>query len=120
VAYQVGALAPVIVAPGLDARRQQDLSGGPTGGFLTGPQQQLPFNWRHAGASFIIGFLVAALLGLQVQQWRRPRRPAEPAGDDAAVQPTGGATHVLDPPTAGQAAGWPPHPDRPEGVRRIP
>src|SRR5262249_9731329 len=35
------------------------------------PNPVLPFNWRHITASFAFGFLVAALVGFQFQEWRR-------------------------------------------------
>jgi hypothetical protein len=129
-ASQMGVLAPVVLAPELDKPKAPPQLGPadlPSG---AGPQPQWPFNWRHILFSFVFGFLVAALVGLQVQQWRRPRRTAPdfpepeqttgPAGDEAAGPSMGGATHALDPGNAGKAAGWQAHPDRTEGIRGVP
>src|SRR5262249_23162579 len=120
VAYRLSTLAPMVVAPKLDQPQLPPTNQGPTPeGVLSGPALSPPFNWRHAGISFVFGALVALLLGLQIQQWRRRRRGAATAGDEAAGQSTEGATHVLDNATA--AAGFDgAHPDRPEGIRRVP
>jgi tetratricopeptide (TPR) repeat protein len=34
-------------------------------------EDRMPFNWRHIAVSFAFGFLVAALIGFQIQEWRR-------------------------------------------------
>ena len=124
-ADRLGALAPQVLGPALDV---PPLAASSPGQPVTASRPLLPFNLRHVVFSFISGFVMAALLGLQVQQWRRRRQVAldfqEPApntataGDEAAVQPRGGA-HVLDPGPTATAAGWP-HPDRSEGMGRVP
>ncbi len=113
IAYQAGALTIVVHAPAMDQPPMPPAP--PTPDTQVPPGQQLPFNLRHAAVSFLFGLLVAALLGLQVQQWRRRRRPEPPP-----TQPTTGETHVLDREGAGDGTAWEPHPDRPEGVRRLP
>jgi tetratricopeptide (TPR) repeat protein len=116
-AYQVSTLAPMVAAPEADKPPPPPGNQGAIpDGFLSPPP--VPFNWRHAGISFVFGALVAVLLGLQIQQWRRYRRAAVTAGDEAA-ESTEGATHVLDNGTAAAAADGA-HPDRPEGIRRVP
>jgi hypothetical protein len=125
---RLGTLGPRLATPQLDRPPLPSAppNQGPVG-TLYGSPPALPFNWRHVGASFVVGFLVAALLGFQVQQWRR-RRPAPaftepvsqtgPAGKEAAGQPPGG-THDLDPGTAGTGAGWQTG-DRSQGIRGVP
>jgi tetratricopeptide (TPR) repeat protein len=73
VAYQLSSLAPMVVAPQLDQPPQPPSNQGPVPeGLLSGSPP--PFNWRQAGISFVFGALVAVLLGLQIQQWRRGPR----------------------------------------------
>lgn len=57
-------------------RREQAFTGPPTPPPVEPP---LPFNWRHITASFAFGFLVAALVGFQLQEWRRRARANETA-----------------------------------------
>lgn len=40
----------------------------------------LPFNWGHVTVSFAFGFLVSALIGFQMQEWRRRKSPVPVAG----------------------------------------
>lgn len=51
---------------------QRDEDAAPTTVLVESvPSPTLPFNWRHIAVSFAFGFLVAALLGFQLQEWRR-------------------------------------------------
>jgi hypothetical protein len=41
-------------------------------------EERMPFNWRHIAVSFAFGFLVASLIGFQIQEWRRRRSDVRP------------------------------------------
>jgi hypothetical protein len=75
VAYTNAAVAQRVIVPELARRRQ--MAGMAPEPEERPPQAALPFDWRHVTVGFASGFLVAALLGLQWQEWRR-RRQAVP------------------------------------------
>jgi tetratricopeptide (TPR) repeat protein len=75
IAQETAALSPVVLLPLLRPRRGE-LPIPPTPpDAATAEPARLP-NWKHIIVSFVFGFLAAALLGLQWQEWRRRRQPA--------------------------------------------
>jgi hypothetical protein len=68
------------VAALAEMARLQEQQPGPPPGVMGDADGQpnaagptMPFNWRHVAVSFGFGFLVAALIGFQWQEWRRRR-----------------------------------------------
>jgi hypothetical protein len=79
-AFRAGAVAPFLLGHMEESPPVGPM--GPAGGTaVPPPPPQIAFNWRHVTVGFAFGFLVAALLGFQWQEWRR-RRMAQ--GSDAA------------------------------------
>jgi tetratricopeptide (TPR) repeat protein len=75
IAYAVGSAAPLEWAHKLEQMQQGApvMPPGPTGPQPTTTASAVPFNWKHVLVGFAFGFLVAALLGFQWQEWRRRR-----------------------------------------------
>jgi hypothetical protein len=80
-----------MAAPVLLAQMVEKPPIGPAGDFgsvqVPPPPPQMPFNWRHVTVGFAFGFLVAALLGFQWQEWRRRRSLAASEAEEAASAP---------------------------------
>jgi tetratricopeptide (TPR) repeat protein len=84
----VGAAANAIgVAAPMEEARRLEQPQKPVVGPITDPSTQpsmsgppMPFNWKHVLVGFAFGFLVAALLGFQWQEWRRRRMIQERDG----------------------------------------
>jgi hypothetical protein len=79
ISYVTASLAAVAVAPHAS---KMDVPSLPAG-FQPGPAATTPpaqmFNYKHVTVGFAFGFLVAALLGLQLREWQRRRQVAIPA-----------------------------------------
>jgi hypothetical protein len=83
-AYGTSAAAPVLLAQMVERPSIVPMVDPATTVVPAPPPQQMPFNWRHVMVGFAFGFLVAALLGFQWQEWRRRRLLAASEGADAA------------------------------------
>ena len=90
IAQQVGAAAPMElarrIAPGPPVAPADTPDVSPSG-----TARDLPFNWRHVTVGFAFGFLVAALVGFQWQEWRKRR--GTPTMEQAEV-PSGTAPRL--------------------------
>jgi tetratricopeptide (TPR) repeat protein len=87
IAYAVGSAAPLEWAHKIEQIQQGPPMplGPPAPPPAATPP--MPFNWKHVLVGFAFGFLVAALLGFQWQEWRR-RRMNQEIEEDEEPPPT--------------------------------
>jgi tetratricopeptide (TPR) repeat protein len=93
-AYVASACAAIRFAPLVGKDEGQTPFAAPPQGLRGDAPAPLPFNFMHVAVGFGFGFLAAALLGFQLQEWRRRRllavaKQERGAGGSAPISPPG-------------------------------